>query len=87
MVSFIKLARDAGLRLPADLSLVGFDDIDLASLVTPALTTLAVDKPMMGRAAFALLAHRLEEPTADPITVEILPRLVERESVVPPRNR
>jgi DNA-binding LacI/PurR family transcriptional regulator len=87
MVSFMQLARDAGLRLPADLSLVGFDDIDLASLVMPALTTLAVAKPMMGRAAFALLEHRLEEPAADPIAVEIVPRLVERESVVAPRNR
>ena len=86
-VSFMQLARDAGLRLPADLSLVGFDDIDLASLVMPGLTTLAIDRPIMSRAAFALLVHRLEVPTAAPITAVTVPRLVERESVAVPRAR
>lgn len=86
-VSFMQLARDAGLRLPDDLSLVGFDDIDLASLVMPALTTIAIDRPMMSRAAFALLVHRLEVPTAGPITAVTVPRLIERESVAAPRAR
>lgn len=86
-VAFMQLARNAGLRIPADLSLVGFDDIDLASLVMPALTTIAVDKVLMGRAAFALLAHRLEAPATAPIKALVNPRLVERESVVSPRIR
>ena len=86
-VSFMQLARDAGLRLPDDLSLVGFDDIDLASLVMPALTTLAIDRPMMSRAAFALLVHQLEVPTDGPITAVTVPRLIERESVAAPRPR
>jgi LacI family transcriptional regulator len=87
MVSFMQAARDAGYHLPADISLVGFDDIDLASLVMPSLTTLAVDKAMMGRAGFALLAQRLEEPAADPIQAVVVPRLIERESVVRPPER
>jgi DNA-binding LacI/PurR family transcriptional regulator len=86
-VALLNVARDAGLRVPADLSLVGFDDIDLASLVMPALTTLAVDKPLMGRAGFALLAHRLERPEAERVEAVFTPRLVERESVGPPRPR
>lgn len=86
-VAFMQVARNAGFRFPADLSLVGFDDIDLASLVMPSLTTLAVDKALMGRAAFALMAHRLEVPTAEPVKAVVVPRLVERESVAPPRPR
>ena len=85
-VGFMQLARDAGYHLPADISLVGFDDIDLASLVMPALTTLAVDKTLMGRAGFALLAHRLEVGATEPIEAVLTPRLIERESVVPPRR-
>lgn len=86
-VAFMQVARNAGLRFPADMSLVGFDDIDLASLVMPSLTTLAVDKALMGRAAFALMAHRLEVETAEPVKAVVLPRLIERESVAPPRGR
>jgi DNA-binding LacI/PurR family transcriptional regulator len=83
-VGFMQVARDEGFRLPHDVSLVGFDDVDLASLVMPALTTMAVDRTWMGRAAFALLAHRLEVPDSDQLTALVVPRLVERESVVPP---
>jgi DNA-binding LacI/PurR family transcriptional regulator len=83
-VGFMQVARDQGFRLPHDISLVGFDDLDLASLVMPALTTMAVDRTWMGRAAFALLAHRLEVPDAEQLTALVVPRLIERESVVPP---
>jgi len=85
--TFMQAARDAGYHLPADISLVGFDDIDLASLVMPSLTTLAIDKALMGRAGFALLAHRLEARVSEPIEAVVMPRLIERESVVPPRDR
>jgi DNA-binding LacI/PurR family transcriptional regulator len=83
-VGFMQVARDQGFRLPHDISLVGFDDLDVASLVMPALTTMAVDRAWMGRAAFALLAHRLEVPDDDQITALVAPRLIERDSVVGP---
>ena len=83
-VAFLQIARDQGFRVPHDISLMGFDDIDLASLVMPALTTMAVDRTWMGRAAFALMAHRLEVPDGDQVTALVVPRLIERESVVPP---
>jgi DNA-binding LacI/PurR family transcriptional regulator len=86
-VAFMQMARFEGLRFPTDLSLVGFDDLDVAGLVVPALTTLSVDKTQMGRAGFALLAHRLESPEAERIGAVVMPRLVERDSVAPPRSR
>jgi LacI family transcriptional regulator len=83
-VSFMQLARDAGYRLPADLSVAGFDDIDLAALVMPALTTMRIDRTQMARAALALLAYRLEEPDGPLATTLIRPSLVERDSVSAP---
>jgi DNA-binding LacI/PurR family transcriptional regulator len=80
-VSFMQLARDAGYRLPADLSVVGFDDIDLASLVMPALTTMGVDRNQMARAAFALMAYRFEHPYGPQLESLVLPKLVERDSI------
>jgi LacI family transcriptional regulator len=86
-VAFMQVARNEGFRFPTDVSLVGFDDIDLASLVIPALTSVAVDKALMGRAGFALLAHRLEVADAEPLTAFVTPQLIERESVAAPRPR
>ena len=86
-VAFMQAARDAGYRVPSDISLVGFDDVDVASLVTPPLTTIAIDKAPIGRAAFALMAHRLEEPDANPVTSVVMPRLIQRDSVAPPKRR
>ena len=61
-VEIIRAAQRAGLSVPRDLSVVGYDDIDLARFVTPQLTTMAVDKLGMGRLALTMLLHRLEFP-------------------------
>ena len=50
-VGAMRAATHSGLRLPADVALIGFDDIDLAALVPPGLTTVAQDKPGFGTAA------------------------------------
>lgn len=52
--------REAGLTIPDDLSLVGFDDVHESSLLDPPLTTVAVPKRQMGRLAVRLLADRIE---------------------------
>jgi LacI family transcriptional regulator, galactose operon repressor len=80
-LSAMRAAQAGGWRTPEDLSIVGFDDIDLAAHVVPALTTMRVDKIGMGRLAVQLLANRAEFPNAACATVVLRPTLVERESV------
>jgi DNA-binding LacI/PurR family transcriptional regulator len=56
----MRAARDAGLRIPDDLSVVGFDDIDLAPFLEPALTTVAQPKREMGSTAVRMILELLE---------------------------
>jgi LacI family transcriptional regulator len=80
-ITAMEVARDLGRRVPDDLSVVGFDNIDLAGCVSPSLTTIHVDKMGMGRLAVQLLVNRAEYPEASPVKVVVCPRLVERNSV------
>ena len=83
-VALLQAARQAGISVPAQVSVVGFDDIDLAGFVSPALTTMSVDKVGMGRIAVTLLANRLELGKECVTQTLVRPRLVERLSVRPP---
>lgn len=80
-IAVLRAARECGLQVPEQLSVVGFDDIDVASLMTPALTTMHVDKTGMGRRAAEMLIDRAQYPDSLPATVVLRPRLVERQSV------
>jgi len=83
-IAGMRAAQAMGRRVPEDLSVVGFDDIDLARHVTPTLTTMQVDKAAMGRLAMLLLNHRFGAAEAERDTVILRPRLIERESVAGP---
>ncbi|MDQ1700981.1 MAG: LacI family transcriptional regulator [Frankiaceae bacterium] len=52
---------EAGLEVPGDISIVGFDDVEIAALVRPALTTISQDYLRMGRAAVTLLTDLISE--------------------------
>lgn len=81
VIQAIRAAKTVGRTVPDDLSVVGFDDIAIAQHVTPALTTMHVDKVTMGRLAVQLLIHRIEFPDTDPVTTVLRPQLIERQSV------
>lgn len=76
--------RGAGRDVPGDISLVGFDDIQLAALTTPALTTIRVDMLEMGRAAAMLLLEKLRAEAETPRRRVLPVTLVERDTVFPP---
>ncbi len=79
-----KAARDAGLDIPRDLSVVGFDDSPMAARVWPLLTTIKLPIRDMGRmAAEKLLAVRKERKEPAEAT-EVVPTLVVRDSATKP---
>lgn len=80
-VTAIRAAHDMGLRIPEDLSIVGYDDIYMAQNSSPALTTMRVDTTAMGRSAVQLLNFRLDSPETPRMTLTISTTLIERESV------
>ena len=58
-IGFIKAVRDAGLTVPEDVSVAGFDDIEYASLFAPALTTMRQPRAELGRRAAEYLVARM----------------------------
>ena len=86
-IGVMKAARDAGLDVPGDLSIVGFDDLPMASRVWPNLTTVRLPIRDMGRMAAEKLTAGLRG--LDPATLvqpEVDPSLIVRESTAPPRG-
>ncbi len=79
-VGAMKAARDAGLDVPEDLAVVGFDDIQLASLLNPGLTTIHQDKVGLGRAAARALLEQIENPDSSPAALTLPVELIIRAS-------
>jgi DNA-binding LacI/PurR family transcriptional regulator len=80
----IQAACKRGLRVPEDLSVVGFDDIDLAEHAVPPLTTVAQPKQRLGHEAMTLLHQRMNGTGPARIVERLLPcELVVRESTAP----
>ena len=79
--------RKAGVAVPDELSLVGYDDSHVAGLSTVALTTIAQDSAAMARAALELALARTEEAGEPPREVVVPPRLVVRLTTGAPGQR
>jgi DNA-binding LacI/PurR family transcriptional regulator len=77
--------RARGLQVPGDLSLVGYDDTQVAKLTGVALTTVAQDPEALARRSLELAAGRAEDPGRPCQEVVIEPSLVVRETTGPPR--
>jgi LacI family transcriptional regulator len=83
-IGTMRAARARGLRVPDDLSIVGFDDTEEAAIVTPALTTVRQPLAEMGRMAVSLLVRLLDGQRVEALSVELATRIVVRESTAPP---
>jgi len=75
-----------GVRLPADLSVVACDDVDVTRLYSPRIDVIERDLPELGRASAQLLLERLADPDGPPRRVVLPTRLVARGSVAAPRT-
>jgi LacI family transcriptional regulator len=83
----IRAATEAGLSIPRDLSVVGFDDIQIAPHLNPPLTTVRQDKSGLGRAAADALIALIEGATERTPLVTLPVELVARgSSAAPPRR-
>ena len=78
--------RRAGLNVPDDVSVVGFDDIAFSSLIEPALTTVSLPRRELGRLAVEALMTTLANPTQHGVEFEITTALVVRNSTARARN-
>src|SRR6266545_74117 len=78
-VGVLRAARARGIRVPEDLSVVGFDDSEQAAIVTPALTTVRQPLAEMGRMAVSLLLRLLENQRLEALGVELGTKLVVRD--------
>ena len=76
----IDAAAGAGLRVPQQLAVVGFDDTRIAAMTRPPLTTVRVPMSQMGATAIELLCQRLADPQRPPRRVSLRPELIVRES-------
>ena len=85
-IGAVQAARARGLSVPRDLSIVGFDDIEHTTIVTPQLTTVRQPLAEMGRMAVSILVRLLEKQRSETLRVELATRLVVRESTAPPRQ-
>lgn len=83
-VGVMERARDLGLRVPEEVSVCGFDDIDYATVVTPRLSTVAQPKYKLGQLAAQLLLRRIQEPGSEVRHIKLAPDLIVRESTARP---
>lgn len=82
-LAVLRAAERCGLRVPTDLSVVGFDDTDVASLVTPALTSVRTGSEALGRMAVRLLLTQGDRPERGSV-VRLPCALVPRASTASP---
>jgi LacI family transcriptional regulator len=77
--------QGAGLRVPEDISVLGFDDVSIASFSNPPLTTIRQPLEKMGRIAAKTLLDRIEERTDFVPEIAVEPELITRASTGPAR--
>ncbi|QJT83367.1 transcriptional regulator RbsR [Kosakonia sp. MUSA4] len=70
----------AGLKIPQDMAIVGYDDIELARYMTPPLTTIHQPKDELGELAIDVLIHRIAEPGLQQQRLQLTPILMVRGS-------
>lgn len=81
-IGAMEAVKDARLRIPEDISIVGFDDISVAKYTAPPLTTVRQEKELIGRQAAMLLLDEINGLLKGPLARKIPVRLVKRGSCI-----
>lgn len=86
-IGVIRTLTQNGVRVPEDVSVIGFDDIPFANIFMPALTTVHCSSVEMGRLAALMLLDSFSNPSQEaPVSMRLSPTLVVRDTVCPPRE-
>ena len=88
-IGAVRALREAGLRVPQDVSVIGFDDIQSAAFQNPGLTTVRQPLRTMGMLAAETVVRRISSPTDHPPAKQLLvdAELVVRDSTCPPQGK
>jgi len=79
----MKALRESGIKIPKDISIVGFDDLPMSTMMEPHLTTIRVPTTQLGKIATQKIIEKIERTTyLSPTATLICGQLVERESVI-----
>jgi DNA-binding LacI/PurR family transcriptional regulator len=85
-VGVLRAARDLGIRVPEELSVIGIDDIPLAAYFEPPLTTLRQDFEAIGREAARLLIRAVAQPALERKHWRLPAGMIIRRSTAPPSS-
>ncbi|MFF2909404.1 LacI family DNA-binding transcriptional regulator [Paenibacillus sp. NPDC057934] len=83
----VKAAQDSSLAVPGDISVMGYDDIELARYVTPALTTVRQDTELLGRRAAEILLAAIDKIPDGKEALALPVEVIVRDSCAPPGNK
>jgi DNA-binding LacI/PurR family transcriptional regulator len=83
-IGALAATREAGIRIPEDLSLITYDDDPISGYLSPPLTTIRMPMHEMGMAAVDAILDRIEGGGTADVTVPTPPELVVRSSTAPP---
>ena len=79
-IGAIRAVQDRGRRVPEDIAIIGFDDIEMSTFVTPALTTIRLDRSLLGNEVTQALYNLIDAPGGPPEPAVLPVELVVRES-------
>ncbi|WDU84572.1 substrate-binding domain-containing protein [Caloramator sp. Dgby_cultured_2] len=82
----MKGVKELGYSIPSDISIIGFDDIEISTMVTPTLTTIAQPMYELGQQAAKLIIKRIKDPNFIPENILLKHQLVIRESTKKYKN-
>lgn len=85
-MALISTLSQNGVRVPQDMSVIGYDNIELANYFSPPLTTVHQPKRRLGHTAVRILLERMKNGDRAPMTFEMHPEMVIRHSVMPPKS-
>ncbi len=79
-IGAMKALQESGYRIPADVSIIGVDDIPFSAINTPALTTMRISRSFIGKLAVEILLKRIKHPEYPFCHIQTSGQLIERHS-------